>query len=96
MVKYKITFKKSVVKDLRSIPNADITRILERIDKLSDNPRAPGCINLTATVNDAAVQGQCMLLSGEICSTSDRQITSETLIYKCLGSLGSITLGERT
>ncbi len=47
MAKYKITFKKSVTKDLRSIPNADITRILERINKLSDNPRAPGCIKLT-------------------------------------------------
>ena len=33
--------------------------------------------DLTATVNDAAVQGQFMFLSGEICITSDRQITSE-------------------
>ncbi len=47
MAKYNVTFKKSVAKDLRSIPNADITRILERIDKLSDNPRAQGCIKLT-------------------------------------------------
>ena len=47
MAKYNVTFKKSVAKDLRSIPNADITRILERINKLSDNPREPGCIKLT-------------------------------------------------
>ena len=47
MAKYKITFKKSVAKDFRSIPNADITRILSRIDKLKDNPRAEGCIKLT-------------------------------------------------
>ncbi len=47
MAKYNVTFKKSVAKDFRSIPNADITRILERIDKLSDNPRAQGCIKLT-------------------------------------------------
>ena len=47
MAKYKITFKKSVVKDFRPIPNSDITRILNRIDKLKDNPRAEGCIKLT-------------------------------------------------
>ncbi len=47
--------------------------------------------DLTATVNDAAVQGKYMFLSGEICFTGDRQITSEVLVYKCLGSLGSIT-----
>jgi len=41
--------------------------------------------DLTATVNDAAVQRQFMLLSGEICLTSDRKITSEALVYKCLG-----------
>jgi hypothetical protein len=52
--------------------------------------------DLTATVNDAAVQRQCMLLSGEICLTSDRQITSEALVYKCLGPRESINHGERT
>jgi hypothetical protein len=36
-----------------------------------------------------------MLLSGEICLTGDRQITSEALVYKCLGPFGSITKGER-
>ncbi|VAX10297.1 hypothetical protein MNBD_GAMMA26-1485 [hydrothermal vent metagenome] len=37
-----------------------------------------------------------MPLSGEICLASDRQITSEALVYKCLGSLESIDKGERT
>jgi len=46
MAKYEITFKKSVAKDLRSIPNAEITRILNRIDKLKSDPRAEGCIKL--------------------------------------------------
>ena len=49
----------------------------------------------TATVNDAAVQGKFMFLSGEICLTRDRQITSEALVYKCLGSYESIDIGER-
>jgi len=47
MAKYKITFKKSVAKDFRAIPNAQIAKILTRIDKLADNPRAEGCIKLS-------------------------------------------------
>ena len=47
MAKYELTFKKSVAKDLRSIPNAEISRILDRIDKLKSDPRAEGCIKLT-------------------------------------------------
>jgi mRNA interferase RelE/StbE len=47
MAKYKITFKKSVAKDLKSIPNADIKRILACIDALANNPRAEGCIKLS-------------------------------------------------
>ena len=35
--------------------------------------------DLMATVNDAVVQGKFMLLSGEICLTGDRPITSEAL-----------------
>jgi len=47
MAKYKITFKKSVAKDLRGIPNQQVASILKRIEKLSDNPRAEGCIKLS-------------------------------------------------
>jgi mRNA interferase RelE/StbE len=48
MAKYKITFKKSVSKDLRSIPKADVKRILKKIDSLADDPRSEGCIKLSA------------------------------------------------
>lgn len=47
MAKYKLTFKKSVAKDLRSIPNKDVKRILSRIDQLADNPTAEGCVKLS-------------------------------------------------
>jgi mRNA interferase RelE/StbE len=47
MAKYKISFKESVAKDLRSIPNHDVKRILARIDTLSANPRGEGCIKLS-------------------------------------------------
>jgi len=35
--------------------------------------------DLTATVNDAVVQGKFMSLSGEICLTSNRSFSSEAL-----------------
>ncbi len=47
MVKYKITFKKSVAKDLRNIPLADVKRILEKIDSLAMDPRAEGSVKLS-------------------------------------------------
>ena len=47
MAKYKITFKKSVAKDLRGIPNQQIVKILKRINKLAENPRGEGCIKLS-------------------------------------------------
>jgi mRNA interferase RelE/StbE len=47
MTKYSITFKKSVAKDLRAIPNQDVKRILSCIDALAINPRAEGCIKLS-------------------------------------------------
>lgn len=47
MAKYKLLFKKSVAKDLRSIPKRDVTRILKCFDSLSDDPRAPGCEKLS-------------------------------------------------
>jgi mRNA interferase RelE/StbE len=47
MEKYKVTFKMSVAKDLRSIPKKDIKRILACIDNLANDPRADGCIRLS-------------------------------------------------
>lgn len=57
MAKYKITFKKSVSKDLRTIPNKDVSRILSRIESLADNPRGEGCIKLSGQENYRVRQG---------------------------------------
>lgn len=57
MAKYKITFKQSVAKDLRVIPKSDIQQILSKIDSLSENPRAEGCIKLSGKENYRARQG---------------------------------------
>ncbi len=47
MASYSLAFKKSVAKDLRSIPTKDVKRILNRINSLRDNPRAEGCVKLS-------------------------------------------------
>jgi mRNA interferase RelE/StbE len=48
MAKYKLTFKKSVAKDLRSIAPKDIARIMSTLESLAENPRAEGCVKLSA------------------------------------------------
>ena len=47
MTKYRITFKKSVAKDFRSIPKQDVKRILKKIDALASDPKAEGCVKLS-------------------------------------------------
>ncbi|MCF2946508.1 type II toxin-antitoxin system RelE/ParE family toxin [Paraglaciecola aquimarina] len=47
MEKYKITFKKSVTKDFKTLPKADIKKILTKIDSLAENPRREGAIKLS-------------------------------------------------
>ena len=46
MEKYKITFKKSVTKDFKTVPKSDIKKILAKIDTLAVNPRREGAIKL--------------------------------------------------
>lgn len=48
MASYELVFKKSVAKDLRSIPKKDVARILKQIEALRDDPRGEGCIKLSA------------------------------------------------
>jgi mRNA interferase RelE/StbE len=47
MAKYKLLFKKSVAKDLRVLPKSDVKKILQRINKLAENPRASGSKKLS-------------------------------------------------
>ncbi len=47
MASYDLYFKKSVSKDLRSIPRKDVGRILERIEALRIDPRGEGCMKLS-------------------------------------------------
>ena len=47
MASYRLTFKKSVTKDFRSLPNNDVSRILKRIEALADDPRPVGSEKLS-------------------------------------------------
>ena len=47
MASYELQFKKSVVKDLRKIPNSDVKKILQRVQSLVLNPRGSGCVKLS-------------------------------------------------
>ena len=47
MANYKLVFRKSVSKDLRPIPNRDVTRILQRMEELQENPRPLGSEKLS-------------------------------------------------
>jgi len=57
MESYSLTFKKSVAKDLRNIPNKEVKRILKCIDLLRENPRADGCIKLSGQERYRVRQG---------------------------------------
>ena len=47
MALYNIVFKKSVTKDVKSIPKKDLKKILVRIKKLEKTPRPKGVEKLT-------------------------------------------------
>jgi len=57
MGKYRLTFKKSVAKDLRALPTKDIARILKRIRSLADEPRPLGCEKLSGQERYRVRQG---------------------------------------
>jgi len=48
MASYSLQFRKSVAKDLRSIPHKDVVKILQRIKLLAIDPRPAGSEKLSA------------------------------------------------
>jgi mRNA interferase RelE/StbE len=62
MAAYKFYFKKSVEKDLNGIPKKDLKKILDRIELLAENPRAPGCEKLAGQQRYRLRQGRYRIL----------------------------------
>jgi mRNA interferase RelE/StbE len=57
MAGYRLTFRKSVAKDLRSILPNDLSRILKRIEALADDPRPMGIEKLSGQERYRVRQG---------------------------------------
>jgi mRNA interferase RelE/StbE len=49
MASYNITFKPSVEKDLRPLPKSVVARVMERIEKLKDEPFPHQAVKLSGT-----------------------------------------------
>ena len=57
MEEYKLAFKKSVSKDLRTIPKKDVVRILKWFDALAKDPRMQGSEKLSGKARYRVRQG---------------------------------------
>lgn len=62
MTSYRLVFKKSVARDLRSLPKEDVTRILARMRLLAEDSRGPGCEKLSGQERYRARQGRYRIL----------------------------------
>ena len=62
MGSYRLTFRRSVSKDLRGLPKKDVARILAGCDSLAVNPRGPGCEKLSGQERYRVRQGVYRIL----------------------------------
>lgn len=62
MASYELVFRKSVAKDLRAFPKAEVKRILQRIRMLADNPRPIGCEKLSGQERYRVRQGNYRII----------------------------------
>ena len=85
MEKYKLTFKKSVSKDLHRIPKKDVPKILRCIESLADNPRAEGCIKLSGQENYRIRQGSYRIvyeIRDEVLIVNVIKVAHRSSVYK--------------
>ncbi|MHB8105611.1 MAG: type II toxin-antitoxin system RelE family toxin [Dehalococcoidales bacterium] len=62
MAEYKVNYKPSVDKDFKSIPDAELKKIVQRIQSLANNPRPLGCKKLTEQDKYRLRQGDYRIL----------------------------------
>ena len=62
MGKYKIEVKKSAAKELRKIPKKELTKIIQQIGSLADDPYPSGCKKLTNQEKYRIRVGNCRVL----------------------------------
>ena len=62
MARYRLLVRKSVSKDLKSIPKKDVRHILSAIQSLADDPRPPGTKKLSGQERYRLRQGNYRIL----------------------------------
>lgn len=62
MARYEVIFKRSVAKDLRSVPKKDVARILKCVEELRDEPRGNGCEKLSGQERYRIRQGNYRII----------------------------------
>jgi mRNA interferase RelE/StbE len=62
MGSYRLVFKRSVAKDLRSLPKGDVAKVMARILALAEDPRGPGCEKLSGLDRYRIRQGDYRIL----------------------------------
>jgi mRNA interferase RelE/StbE len=60
--KYKIYIKPSALKELHKIPRRDLSRIIDKIRRLSSDPRPSGCEKLSSDEKYRIRQGRYRIL----------------------------------
>jgi mRNA interferase RelE/StbE len=75
MARYEVRLRRSVTRDLRDIPPADVRRILARIEGLRDDPRPPSCEKLSAQERYRVRQGHYRI----VYSISDAELIVEVV-----------------
>lgn len=85
MASYKLLFRKSVARDLRSVPQKDLKRILTKIEALAENPRPVGCEKLTEQERYRIRQGVYRIIyevSDSVVTVTVVKIGHRRLVYQ--------------
>ena len=85
MALYKIFFKASVEKELRSIPKKDLQKIILKIGSLVENPRPVGCEKLTGQERYLLRQGRYRIvysIQGKILTVWIVKVSQRKDIYR--------------
>ncbi len=71
MAKYKISIRKSAVKELGDVPKKDLQKVVRKIQALSANPRPPGSQKLSQKEQYRIRQGNYRI----VYSVQDKELT---------------------
>ena len=62
MARYKVVIKKTAISELEAIPKKELSRIMEKIGALADNPRPEGSTKLSGEEKYRLRQGKYRIL----------------------------------